>query len=65
MNINGMTDKLQVLTAIKESIQDGNNDLAIDMINQLIDHDTPKPETVADARDHHLINQNFKKMVGK
>ena len=25
----------------------------------------PKPETVADARDHHLINQNFKKIVGK
>ena len=23
-----------------------------------------EPETVLDARDHHLINQNFKKVVG-
>jgi hypothetical protein len=29
------------------------------------DHETPETEIVADARDHHLINQNFKKMVGK
>jgi hypothetical protein len=29
------------------------------------DQKTPETEPVADARDHHLINQNFKKMVGK
>jgi len=36
-NINGFSNKIDVLTAIKENIQDGNSVNAIDMINQLID----------------------------
>jgi hypothetical protein len=36
-NINGFSNKIDVLTAIKENIQDGNSTNAIDMINQLID----------------------------
>ena len=36
-NFNGMTSRLEVLTSIKENIQDGDTDTAIDMINQMIE----------------------------
>ena len=41
-NFNGMSNRLEVLTSIKENIQDG-------------DTETAKP--VADALDHHQIMQ--------
>jgi len=36
MNINGLTTKVDVLTAIKESIDAGRLDMAKDMLNELI-----------------------------
>ena len=36
MNINGLTTKVDVLTAIKESIDGGRLDMARDMLNELI-----------------------------
>ena len=59
IDINGLSTKLEVLTSIKENIQDGDTDTAIDMINQMIDLE-PQPEEarpVADALDHHQIMQ--------
>ena len=59
IDINGLSTKLEVLTSIKENIQDGDTDTAIDMINQMIDSE-PQPEEVrpvADALDHHQIMQ--------
>ena len=44
-NFNGMTSRLEVLTSIKESIQDGDTDTAIDMINQMIELE-PHPDEV-------------------
>ena len=38
IDINGFTNETDVLTSIKENIQDGNTDTAIDMINQLIEY---------------------------
>ena len=58
-NFNGMSNRLEVLTSIKENIQDGDTDTAIDMINQMIELE-PQPEMakpVADALDHHQIMQ--------
>tara|TARA_E500000178_G_C16482937_1_gene513890 strand:+ start:252 stop:458 length:207 start_codon:yes stop_codon:yes gene_type:complete len=58
-NFNGMSNRLEVLTSIKENIQDGDTDTAIDMINQMIELE-PQPEKakpVADALDHHQIMQ--------
>ena len=58
-NFNGMSNRLEVLTSIKENIQDGDTDTAIDMINQMIESE-PQPEEarpVADALDHHQIMQ--------
>ena len=59
IDINGLSTKIEVLTSIKENIQDGDTDTAIDMINQMIDME-PQPEEarpVADALDHHQIMQ--------
>ena len=59
IDISGLSTKLEVLTSIKENIQDGDTDTAIDMINQMIEME-PQPEEarpVADALDHHQIMQ--------
>ena len=59
IDINGLSTKIEVLTSIKENIQDGDTDTAIDMVNQMIDLE-PQPEEakpVADALDHHQIMQ--------
>ena len=37
VDINGLSTKLEVLTSIKENIQDGDTDTAIDMVNQMIE----------------------------
>jgi len=59
MDINGLSSKFDILTSIKENIQDGDTDTAIDMVNQMIELE-PQPEQsrpVADALDHHQIMQ--------
>ena len=59
IDINGLSTKFDILTSIKENIQGGDTDTAIDMINQKIDME-PQPEEarpVADALDHHQIMQ--------
>jgi hypothetical protein len=59
IEINGLSTKFDILTSIKENIQDGDTDTAIDMVNQMIDLE-PQPEEakpVADALDHHQIMQ--------
>jgi hypothetical protein len=59
IDINGLSTKFDILTSIKENIQDGDTDTAIDMVNQMIDLE-PQPEEakpVADALDHHQIMQ--------
>jgi hypothetical protein len=59
VDINGLSTKLEVLTSIKENIQDGKTDTAIDMVNQMIEME-PAPgqkRPVADALDHHQIMQ--------
>jgi hypothetical protein len=59
IDINGLSSKFDILTSIKENIQDGDTDTAIDMINQMIELE-PKPgqsRPVADALDHHQIMQ--------
>ena len=59
MDINGLSNKFDILTSIKENIQDGDTDTAIDMVNQMIELE-PQPEQsrpVADALDHHQIMQ--------
>ncbi len=59
IDISGLSTKLEVLTSIKENIQDGDTDTAIDMINQMIELE-PEPgqrRPVADALDHHQIMQ--------
>jgi hypothetical protein len=59
IDINGLSTKFDILTSIKENIQGGDTDTAIDMINQMIDME-PQPEEarpVADALDHHQIMQ--------
>ena len=43
VDINGLSTKLEVLTSIKENIQDGDTDTAIDMVNQMIEME-PQPE---------------------
>tara|TARA_B100000287_G_scaffold48203_1_gene42867 strand:+ start:753 stop:1031 length:279 start_codon:yes stop_codon:yes gene_type:complete len=40
LEINGFTSKVDILTSIKEDIEDGNKDNAIDNLNQLIDYET-------------------------
>jgi hypothetical protein len=42
IDINGLTNETDVLTSIKENIQDGNTDTAIDLINQLIEYHEEK-----------------------
>ena len=76
MNINGLTNKVDILTCIKENIEAGNKDTAVDMLAELIREESieavandPKvfesdPMPFPDARDHHLINQNFNKATG-
>ena len=59
IDINGLSTKFDILTSIKENIQDGDTDTAIDMVNQMIELE-PAPEEakpVADALDHHQIMQ--------
>ena len=59
IDINGLSTKFDILTSIKENIQGGDTDTAIDMINQMIES-APQPEEakpVADALDHHQIMQ--------
>ena len=59
IDINGLSTKFDILTSIKENIQDGDTDTAIDMVNQMIESE-PQPEEakpVADALDHHQIMQ--------
>ena len=59
IDINGLSTKFDILTSIKENIQDGDTDTAIDMVNQMIEME-PAPEEarpVADALDHHQIMQ--------
>jgi|TARA_R110000782_G_scaffold91263_1_gene174505 hypothetical protein len=59
IDINGLSTKFDILTSIKENIQDGDTDTAIDMVNQMIDLEPQPEETkpVADALDHHQIMQ--------
>ena len=37
--INGFDNKISILTSIKEQIEEGNKDNAIDNLNQLIEHE--------------------------
>ena len=37
--INGFDSRIAILTSIKEQIQEGNEDNAIDNLNQLIEHE--------------------------
>jgi hypothetical protein len=69
MNINGITNRVAVLTAIKESVQAQRLDTAVDMLDQLIreesiDTTAKVPEVFADARDHHLIHQDLSRALG-
>ena len=59
IDINGLSTQFDILTSIKENIQDGDTDTAIDMINQMIELEPQPEETrpVADALDHHQIMQ--------
>ena len=59
IDINGLSTKFDILTSIKENIQDGDTDTAIDMVNQMIEMEPQPEETkpVADALDHHQIMQ--------
>jgi hypothetical protein len=59
IDISGLSTKFDILTSIKENIQDGDTDTAIDMINQMIELEPQPEETrpVADALDHHQIMQ--------
>ena len=69
LNINGMTEIDDVLKMIADKIVLNDKDGAIDSINELRDHfeeQSAESQTVfADARDQHLINQNFKKALGQ
>ena len=59
IDIHGLSTKFDILTSIKENIQDGDTDTAIDMVNQMIELE-PEPgqrRPVADALDHHQIMQ--------
>jgi hypothetical protein len=40
LEIKGLTSKVDILTSIKEDIENGNKDNAIDNLNQLIDYET-------------------------
>ena len=44
IDINGFTNKFDVLTSLKENIVDDNKDTAIDMVNQLIEVETGTKE---------------------
>ena len=54
VDINGLSTKLEVLTSIKENIQDGDTDTAIDMVNQMIEME-PQPEEADLSRMHWTI----------
>ena len=67
IDINGLTNKVDILTCIKENIEAGNKNTAVDMLNQLIELEQPKatePKVFADARDQHLIRQDLTKAIG-
>ena len=44
VDINGFTNKFDVLTSLKENIEDNNKDTAIDIVNQLIEVETGTKE---------------------
>jgi len=44
VDINGFTNKFDVLTSLKENIEDDNKDTAIDIVNQLIEVETGTKE---------------------
>ena len=57
-----------------DAIDDGDMGTAVDYIRRVRDHFQEKADVAnesvldaayADARDHHLINQNFNRAVGK
>ena len=50
IDINGLSTKFDILTSIKENIQDGDTDTAIDMINQMIELE-PQPEEAKTIND--------------
>lgn len=77
--INGLDLVDDVLSAIADKIVEGRKDDAIDMINCLRDEfeaqsaheahvkkhlDAADRMTFQDARDHHLVRPNYKRMVG-
>ena len=80
LNINGMTEIDDVLKMIADKVVYGDKDGAIDSINELRDYFEEQSAQAAhlkrhlkaadkmlfaDARDQHLINQNFKKALGQ
>jgi hypothetical protein len=80
LNINGLTEIDDVLAMIADKVVYGDRDGAIDSINELRDYfeeqsaqdshlkkhlEAADKMLFADARDHHLINQNFKKALGQ
>jgi hypothetical protein len=69
MNINGITNRVAVLTAIRESVQAQRLDTAVDQLDQLIreesiDTTAKETEVFVDARDHHLIHQDLSRALG-
>jgi hypothetical protein len=79
LNINGMTEIDDVLAMIADKVVYDDKDGAIDSINELRDYfeEQSAQEShlkqhlkaadkmmFADARDHHLINQDFNRAVG-
>jgi len=64
IDINGFTNKVDILVSIKEKVEEGQIDTATDMLNQLIDVEckennvyVAEKEHIADALDHHQIMQ--------
>jgi benzoyl-CoA reductase/2-hydroxyglutaryl-CoA dehydratase subunit BcrC/BadD/HgdB len=68
LNINGMTEIDDVLAMIADKVVYGDKDGAIDSINELRDYfeeQSAESQTVfADARDHHLVHQDFNRAFG-
>ena len=68
LNINGMTEIDDVLKMIADKVVYGDRDGAIDSINELRDYfeeQSAESQTVfADARDQHLVNQDFNRAFG-
>ena len=79
LNINGMTEIDDVLAMIADKVVHNDRDGAIDSINELRDYfeeqsaqeshlkrhlEAADKMLFADARDQHLIRQDFKRAVG-